>query len=723
MAKTLNDNFKISAGRPIDSKYLNQSNTAYTGTSQVFSQIPVPERYLGLTVLVGSQEYWFKNGVSDGSLIQKIATVTNGLTLATNNYVLGGALTGDTKITGAAGTKSLYLGGSTYPFDGDRLNIFGVRSETVDIKSAQASTLHSDTSVTIDGGSASPRLVMNTTTFEFLDRRGIKRGVAYAGDYSSGFTNFSLVHKLWVEDLFNNATGSTFVLATNGLTKSGSYVKLGGTLTGTTLIDANSKSLVLKLSTLPSNAAFLKGDIGSNLNVPIFTIKNSTGQTVSAGKTDIIIGPHTGLTVTTGKTAGNIAIGQNNLAKLKSNVGDFSGDRNIAIGYENLRNMSGSTHNIAIGRKNGLGASGNFNYAVNIGYENGIGATNNANDQHINIGVWNMQNLTAHTGTINMVAIGYGNMGESMCDHGEGSVAIGQDNLKNSKFERYQIVMGNWAGRNAHIGRGNILMGIYAGQGMTGGTSGSTGIGNVQFNVGIGTHTLENGSGNKGTYVGCEAGSSGVRGFGNSGFGVWSMNRARGDYNSGLGGFAGYHVSLYLTGNTNTFVGYKASYSVSTLTNSIVIGNNYNAALSNKIHIGSSTQDTIIVKANSASTSNDVMVRTSTGQIETRKIGSLNQVNVRVVSSHTTSVETDHVLLVTTASSGLTVSLRTTPNDGEVIVIKDRSGNANTRNITINGNGKNIDGSSSAVINTNYGAAKLVYSTSANAWFSIGMII
>jgi len=75
MAIILNDNIKINAGKPSESKYLSSGNTAFTSVSEVYTQIPISERYLGLTVLLDSGgsnvEYWWKEGVLDTNLIEK----------------------------------------------------------------------------------------------------------------------------------------------------------------------------------------------------------------------------------------------------------------------------------------------------------------------------------------------------------------------------------------------------------------------------------------------------------------------------------------------------------------------------------------------------------------------------------------------------------------------------------------------------------------------------
>lgn len=64
----LQKNMTVEAAKPLDAKYFNTSNTPYTSTSQVLSQIPVGYRHTGLTVLVVDVEYWFD---SAGNLVLK----------------------------------------------------------------------------------------------------------------------------------------------------------------------------------------------------------------------------------------------------------------------------------------------------------------------------------------------------------------------------------------------------------------------------------------------------------------------------------------------------------------------------------------------------------------------------------------------------------------------------------------------------------------------------
>ena len=74
------------------------------------------------------------------------------------------------------------------------------------------------------------------------------------------------------------------------------------------------------------------------------------------------------------------------------------------------------------------------------------------------------------------------------------------------------------------------------------------------------------------------------------------------------------------------------------------------------------------------------------------------------------------VMLVNTASTAITVNLPAFPVGGDVYHVKDRTGNANTNNITISGSGRNIDGGATHTINTAFGKAFLIYNFTNNIW-------
>jgi len=75
------------------------------------------------------------------------------------------------------------------------------------------------------------------------------------------------------------------------------------------------------------------------------------------------------------------------------------------------------------------------------------------------------------------------------------------------------------------------------------------------------------------------------------------------------------------------------------------------------------------------------------------------------------TVGTTETVVVINKGTGAstTVTLPSSPNTDRLLIIKDGKGDANTNNITVSGNGKNIDGSSSNTINTSYGVLRIVY--------------
>lgn len=89
----------------------------------------------------------------------------------------------------------------------------------------------------------------------------------------------------------------------------------------------------------------------------------------------------------------------------------------------------------------------------------------------------------------------------------------------------------------------------------------------------------------------------------------------------------------------------------------------------------------------------------------------LKEVRVITASGGVTALSTDEVIVINkTALESTTITLMATPETGKLLHFKDGKGNAVTYNITINGNGKNIDGSATlSAISTNYGFSTIVY--------------
>ena len=127
------------------------------------------------------------------------------------------------------------------------------------------------------------------------------------------------------------------------------------------------------------------------------------------------------------------------------------------------------------------------------------------------------------------------------------------------------------------------------------------------------------------------------------------------------------------------------------------------------------------------STSDSVLVRDSgTGEVKTvtgSALGDKNNIYATTVVTSSTGLTTgSSYTILANHTAAITITLPSTPLDGQVFKIKDASGNALTNNITISGNGNNIDGGANALINTDYGALELVYNSSLGEWFGLAFV-
>jgi hypothetical protein len=313
MAIILNDNIKVNAGKPSESKYLSTGNTVYSGATisaalnAVTTAISISERYLGLTVLVttgGSNiEYWFKNGVDSGDLEEKKFA---------SEQLVGEFITGATNLgyfSGQTGIQRLDLSGfpsTPVDFDdgyyysqynwyylgaGDVVKIgtptYGgpLRRAFVNPTNG-ASWIYSDVDkgwvITNDDVSASVGFPVSTYSYGTLYGENIvewdsweasgSTSVAGSGSLYTGATltvgepiyknktNQELHFRTPISDTpeifqirnddyyvrFSANTGTQVLTASNGLTKTGQDVKLGGVITGTTaLVLTGSSSLTI----------------------------------------------------------------------------------------------------------------------------------------------------------------------------------------------------------------------------------------------------------------------------------------------------------------------------------------------------------------------------------------------------------------------------------------------------------------------------------------------
>lgn len=86
--------------------------------------------------------------------------------------------------------------------------------------------------------------------------------------------------------------------------------------------------------------------------------------------------------------------------------------------------------------------------------------------------------------------------------------------------------------------------------------------------------------------------------------------------------------------------------------------------------------------------------------------------NITTVTGTYQVLASDDYLAITTIAAPFTITLPASPTTGDVYLIKDAVGGATANNVTISGNGANIDGASSITLTQNYAAVELTYTGS-----------
>lgn len=141
---------------------------------------------------------------------------------------------------------------------------------------------------------------------------------------------------------------------------------------------------------------------------------------------------------------------------------------------------------------------------------------------------------------------------------------------------------------------------------------------------------------------------------------------------------------------------------------------------------GMATSQTVIalqgnaVKSGALSTPQDGYVLTwinSDSEWEARPTQISTGTIVRLITTNYNVSPSDDVISIGTIASIITVTLESAPITGRTVIIKDANGLASTYNITINGNGKNIDGNTNNIITQAYGSVDLIFN--GNKWISI----
>ncbi|MFW6377063.1 MAG: hypothetical protein ACOCZ5_00310 [bacterium] len=133
MAVNFSDNFKTGSPKPTDDRYYDwtSSLSPWSSTSDVNANIPSNRRFIGLTVNVLGDEYWYATGITNSDLVLKTKAVpdgddvfygdvwmsgtTNGITLESfyDNTQSAGRLTGGDVEEGSSGVGYVKVGAGT----------------------------------------------------------------------------------------------------------------------------------------------------------------------------------------------------------------------------------------------------------------------------------------------------------------------------------------------------------------------------------------------------------------------------------------------------------------------------------------------------------------------------------------------------------------------------------------------------------------------------------
>ena len=188
------------------------------------------------------------------------------------------------------------------------------------------------------------------------------------------------------------------------------------------------------------------------------------------------------------------------------------------------------------------------------------------------------------------------------------------------------------------------------------------------------------------------------------------------DFMSNVGGAEG-QVFSGSSGNTHFFRTLSASTGIAIFTNGdrIDISNTGITTVTNigigagEIYDSGSTGNQKDLRTISAG---DAMTVITIGDIITLDVdtGLTKIMDVTLESGDTYSATTTNEFIgILSGNTGRTVFLPPTPVIGKPITISDVSGNGNSENITIDGAGNNVDGSTTAVINTDFGSFTVLY--------------
>lgn len=726
MAIVLNDNIRINAGKAAEAKYLNLAGAPYTGTSQVLSEVSIGVRHPGLTALVGGAEYWFRTGVTNSDLILKsssgggtVTGATNGLNKIGYNIVLGGPLTGNTTIDhtgfalkiGAVGSyastgSSSFAAGYYASARGEDTTALGKASKAEGKSSTaigyyayaygdcsvalNAAVTHGNYSFAAQRGTACGgystafgKGVLALGDFSFAGGQGTGIFLTYGGAIrATGKNSFNFSTKTFQAqfDWGALASGSTILGGANHNIASGNTgaAIIGGNfinLTGTTYINTTA---VKRLAIMSAPAAGTSGMSYLVRDSATGIIKTITGATGGGGAT---VTANNGLT----KSGNNIHLGGALTGDTVINANGFG----IAFGTNATSTGTGS-----ISQGCCTVASGPFSHAGGY-YSEASGDFSFAHGRYAcAIGQYSQ-------------AFGYGcAIGDYSHVEGSGACAFGFA----AHAEGHSKACGDAShaeGSSCSIGERSHSEG-----------SNTRACGNYSHAEGFLSYAFGSGAHSEGKYS-CAQGDGSHAGGHGTGLGrIWA------------GGFGSFNHSTNFTGQTSGFGANACASAILGGYNHHIASGNTRAAIigGNTITLtGTTYVDTTAVGKLAIMTTPAVgtsgmsyLVRDSaTGIIKiitgATGGGPSTPIMELVTISKTLNNDTEYAFIQSSVSA-ITVSLPSSPADGKLVTVKDVNDNAEDFTITINGNGRNIDGGSTALITSNGGSIGMIYNSSLNKW-------
>jgi hypothetical protein len=505
------------------------------------------------------------------SLVTSGVLACNGLSKVGNTVILGGALTGNTFISYGANRLCFIDGGTSCMDIISDCSQIHVQNTSLCLRSCTLGSCVGTVCLTNSGIIS----ISSNATNCGVRVTSPSTGAIYSADYSGNFINESLVTKRYVTGITSSICSNYLCSANNGLTKSGTNVRLGGALTGNTAITgAYTLSICggAKLNTACgyqiSGSTVLRTSPNSINNI---LIGESAGNSTMTGTNNFVVGCQALLSNTTGYN--NIAngylalnkntIGYNNIANgngvlYANTIGcnniangynalycNICGNGNIVNGYSALFNNTTGCDNIANGfialamNINGSNNIANGYYAL---YNNTTGSNNIASG---------CQALYCNTTANNLIAIGINALYNNKCINascnGQYNIAVGHGSLSGNTYGCANYAFGYGALSGNTYGCYNIANGY---QTLAKNTTGSD-------NIAIGYQSLySNTGGTANIAIGSSALKSNTKGLDNIAIGCISLNaNTLGCFNTAIGG---YSLNANTIGNFNIAVGNSA---------------------------------------------------------------------------------------------------------------------------------------------------------------------